>query len=164
MSGQDHIGTGPVNAPVFPRPPVAMLLFMAAGWALNHFVPLQDGAWPPPLESVIVGGIIMACAVGIAMSGGREMTRAKTTFRAGGQASALVSTGVYKRTRNPMYVALTFFMLGAAIATANPWMAVLSPVLLLYLQERVVKREEAYLGQRFGSEYEDYKRRVRRWF
>jgi protein-S-isoprenylcysteine O-methyltransferase Ste14 len=163
MSGQDHMGSGPVNAPIFPKPPVMALLFIASGWALNHFVPIGPRGAAVPLESALVGGIIMACAVGIALSAGREMTRARTTFLPGGKASALVFTGVYKRTRNPMYLSLAFFTLGLGIATANPWMAVLAPVLLLYLQERVVKREEAYLKERFGAEYADYMSKVRRW-
>jgi protein-S-isoprenylcysteine O-methyltransferase Ste14 len=164
MSGQDHTGNEPVNAPIFPKPPVVALLFMAAGWALSYFLPLGPRGTSLPLESAIIGGIVMACAVAIALSAAREMMRAKTTFLPGGKASALVFTGVYKRTRNPMYLSLFFFTLGLGIATANPWMVVLAPLLLLYMQERVVKREEAYLKHRFGAEYTDYMRKVRRWF
>jgi protein-S-isoprenylcysteine O-methyltransferase Ste14 len=163
MSGQDHTGADPVNAPIFPKPPVVALLFIAAGFALNHLVPPGPRSASLPLESAIIGGIIMACAVAIALFAIREMIRAGTTFRAGGQASTFVHTGVYKRTRNPMYLSLAFFTLGLGIATVNPWMAVLAPVLLLYLQERVVKREEAYLKERFGADYVDYTRKVRRW-
>jgi protein-S-isoprenylcysteine O-methyltransferase Ste14 len=163
MSGQDHRGPGPVNAPIFPKPPVVALLFIAAGWALNHFIPAGPRGASFPLESLVIGVIIMVCAVAIALSAGREMTRAGTTFLPGGEASGLVLTGVYKRTRNPMYLSLTFFTLGLGIATVNPWMVVLAPALLLYLQERVVKREEAYLRERFGAKYEDYMSKVRRW-
>jgi protein-S-isoprenylcysteine O-methyltransferase Ste14 len=163
MSRQDHTGAEPVNAPIFPPPPVVALLFIAAGWALNQFVPLGPRDASLPIESAIIGGIIIACAVAIALFAIREMIRAGTTFRAGGQASTFVHTGVYKRTRNPMYLSLTFFTLGLGIATVNPWIVVLAPALLLYLQERVVKREEAYLKARFGAEYADYMRKVRRW-
>jgi len=163
MSGQDHTGTGPVNAPIFPKPPVVALLFIIAGWALNHFVPLGPRDASLPIENAVIGGIIMACAVAIALFAAREMMRAQTTFLPGGKASALVFRGVYKRSRNPMYLSLAFFTLGLGIATVNPWMAVLAPVLLLYMQERVVKREEAYLKERFGGDYADYTRKVRRW-
>jgi protein-S-isoprenylcysteine O-methyltransferase Ste14 len=163
MSGQDHTGAGPVNAPIFPKPPVVMLLFIAVGWALNRFLPLGPWSASPPFESALIGGIIMASAVAIAVSAFRQMWRAQTTIHPGGKASALVFTGVYTRTRNPMYLSLTFFTLGLGIATANPWMVMLAPALLLYLQERVVKREEAYLKERFGAEYADYMRKVRRW-
>jgi protein-S-isoprenylcysteine O-methyltransferase Ste14 len=157
------MGTEPVNAPIFPKPPAVALLFIGAGWALNHFMPAGPRGASLPVESVIIGGIIMACAIAIALSAVREMVRAQTTFVPGGEASALVFTGVYKRTRNPMYLSLTFFTLGLGIATANPWMVVLAPALLLYLQERVVKREEAYLKERFGAVYTDYMSKVRRW-
>jgi protein-S-isoprenylcysteine O-methyltransferase Ste14 len=163
MSGQDHTGGEPVNAPIFPRPPVVTLLFIAAGWALNHLVPLGPGGTSLPLESAIVGGLIIACAVAIVFFALREIIRARTTFRTGEKANALVYAGVYMRTRNPIYLSFTFLTLGLGIATANPWMVVLAPALLLYFQERVVKREETYLNQRFGTEYTDYMRKVRRW-
>ena len=163
MNGQDHTGTGPVNAPIFPRPRVVALLLIAAGFALNYFVPLGPGGASVLLESAIAGGIIMMCAAAIVFFAVREMERAHTTFRMGEKANALVYSGVYKRTRNPIYLSFTFLMLGLGIATANPWMVVLAPAFLLYLQECVVKREEAYLKERFGAEYADYMRTVRRW-
>jgi protein-S-isoprenylcysteine O-methyltransferase Ste14 len=157
------MGPGPVNAPIFPRPPVVALLFIAAGWALNHLVPLGPRVTTFPPESTIFGGVIIACAVAIMFFAFREMVRARTTFHTGKTADALVYAGVYKRTRNPIYLSFTFFTLGLGIATVNPWLVVLAPALLLYLQERVVKREEAYLNERFGEEYADYMRKVRRW-
>lgn len=139
-------------------------IFIAAGLALGHFVPLFPGAGPVPLEARIGGSLILACAGAIAGLAFMEMRRVRTTFRPGHKANALVGGGVFKRTRNPMYLSLTLIVLGLGIATANAWMILLAPLLLLYLQERVVKREEAYLSQRFGAEYEAYRRKVRRWF
>jgi protein-S-isoprenylcysteine O-methyltransferase Ste14 len=164
MSAQDHTGTEPVNARIFPVPPVTALLFIAAGWALNHYFPIGDSSASVPFESRIAGALIVACAFGIATFAAMEMRRGRTTFHPGAKANALVFSGVYKRTRNPMYLSLAFFTLGLGIATANAWMVLMSPLLLLYLQERVVKREEAYLSARFGAEYDAYRRRVRRWF
>jgi protein-S-isoprenylcysteine O-methyltransferase Ste14 len=137
-------------------------LFIAAGWALNRLVPLSAGA-PAALEARIGGGLILACAFAIAGLAFLEMRRAKTTFHPGGKANALVRGGVFERTRNPMYLALTLVTLGLGVATANPWLILLAPALLLYLQERVVKREEAYLTERFGAQYIGYMRKVRRW-
>jgi protein-S-isoprenylcysteine O-methyltransferase Ste14 len=162
MSGQDHSGAGPVNARIFPIPPIVAGLFIAAGWTLNHFLPLSGGS-PVALEAKIGGGLVLACAFAIAGLAFLEMRRAKTTFHPGHNANALVRGGVFERTRNPMYLSLTLVMMGLGIATANPWMILLAPALLLYLQERVVKREEAYLTQRFGREYLAYMDRVRRW-
>ncbi len=164
MSGQDHGRPEPVNARIFPIPPVVAGLFIAAGWLLNRFVPLAGRAGPVSWESRIAGGIVMACAFAIALLALLAMRRARTTFHPGGQANALVRGGVFHRTRNPMYLSLTLLTLGLGTATANPWMILLAPALLLYFQERVVKREEAYLTQRFGAEYADYRRKVPRWF
>ena len=55
-------------------------------------------------------------------------------------------------------------MVGFGLATANPWMIILAPLLVLYVQERIIKREEGYLTQRFGPDYIDYRKKVRRWF
>jgi protein-S-isoprenylcysteine O-methyltransferase Ste14 len=164
MSGQEHGAADPVNARIFPIPPAVAALFIAAGWLLNRFAPLTARAAPVSLESRIAGGIVMACAFAIALAAVFEMRRARTTFHPGGKASALVRGGMFKRSRNPMYLSLTLLTLGLGIATANLWTIAMAPLLLLYLQERVVKREEAYLSQRFGEDYLAYKQKVRRWF
>ncbi len=163
MSGQDHSGAGPVNARIFPIPPVVVGLFIAAGFALNWLVPLGGNA-PAGTEARIGGGLVLACALAIAGLAFLEMRRHRTTFHPGHKAAALVTGGVFQRTRNPMYLSLTLVTLGLGVATANPWLILLAPALLLYLQERVVKREEAYLTTRFGSQYIAYQRKVRRWF
>lgn len=163
MSGQDHGTPEPVNERILPIPPVVAGLFIASGWLLNHFVPLQDRSGPVATESRIAGGIVMACAFAIAGQALLEMRRARTTFHPGHNANALVQGGVFQLSRNPMYLSLTLATLGLGIATANPWMILLAPALLFYLQERVVHREEAYLARRFGAEYRAYKNKVRRW-
>jgi protein-S-isoprenylcysteine O-methyltransferase Ste14 len=163
MSGQDHSGAGPVNARIFPIPPVVAGLFLAAGVALNWLAPLLDRAAPVPVAARVAGGAIMACSLLLVLPAFLEMLRAKTTFHPGHSASALVSGGVYRITRNPMYLSLTLLMAGLGFSFANPWLVALAPALLLYFQERVVKREEAYLAARFGADYLAYKAKVRRW-
>ena len=162
MSGQDHKGREPVNPRIFPLPPVVLLLFLAAGYGLQRLFPL--GAGKAPLEGVIAGNALMVIAFVTAILGAREMIKARTAIRPGGSASALVTSGVYRRTRNPMYLSFLFFIIGFGLAFANPWMILLAPLLLLYVQERIIKREEGYLTERFGPDYIDYRKRVRRWF
>ena len=164
MSGKDHTGAEPVNARIFPIPPVVVGLFIASGWGLNRFVPLSGRGASVPLPMRVAGGAILCCAAAVAGLAFLEMRRQRTTFHPGHKADALVYAGVFKRSRNPMYLSLTLVTLGLGIATTNLWMILFAPLLLLYLQERVVKREEAYLAQRFGKEYEAYRRKVRRWF
>ena len=77
--------------------------------------------------------------------------------------TALVSNGLYKLTRNPMYVGLLIILTGYAI-----WLGSLTPFLLLpvfygLITEMQIKPEEGFLEEKFGQEYLDYKKRVRRW-
>jgi protein-S-isoprenylcysteine O-methyltransferase Ste14 len=161
-NGQDRKTSEPVNARIFPLPPVVLLLFIGAGFGLRRLFPF--GADKAPIESVIAGNALMVVGFLIAVLGAREMVRARTSFHPGAKAAALVTSGVYRRTRNPMYLSFLFFLIGLGLALPNPWLILLAPVLLIYMQERVIKREEAYLSARFGPEYDAYRGRVRRWF
>ena len=62
-----------------------------------------------------------------------------------------------------MYVSFILFIVGLGLVFANLWMILLAPLLLLYVQERIIKREEGYLTQRFRPDYIDYRKKVRRW-
>ena len=161
MSGQDHKGQEPVNPRIVPLPPIVLLLFLAAGYGLQRLLPLGGGE--PPIESVIAGNALMVIGFVIPVLGAWEMYKARTTIHPGGSASALVTSGVYRRTRNPMYLSFLFFIIGIGLTFANPWMILLAPLLLLYVQERIIKREESYLTQRFGPAYVEYRKKVRRW-
>ena len=164
MSEHNHIEREPVNARIFPPPPVMLLLFLAAGFLLEKVVPLVKRPAAPPPESIVIGGLVVGIALAIGVLAVRQMRRHKTTVFPGGTASALVQAGVFSRSRNPIYLSMVLLMLGLGIATARPWLILLAPALLFYLQERVIKREEAYLAARFGAEYSAYRQKVRRWF
>ncbi len=93
----------------------------------------------------------------------KQFFRTKNTVVTIMPASSLQTTGIYSLTRNPMYVGMTMIYLGLTCLIGNWWNVILSPVLLIIVQEYVIKREEKYLVQRFGQQYLDYKLNVRRW-
>ena len=78
-------------------------------------------------------------------------------------ASAFLIDGVYKRSRNPMYVGGSAFFLGLGIVSGSLWMIAAFVPLGLYLSLYVVPREEAYMERAFGEDYRQYRMRVRRW-
>ncbi len=78
-------------------------------------------------------------------------------------ARSLQTTGIYAISRNPMYVGLALLYTGLACWLGNWWHFILLPLLLLVVQEYIIKREERYLVRRFGQEFTDYMARVRRW-
>jgi protein-S-isoprenylcysteine O-methyltransferase Ste14 len=78
-------------------------------------------------------------------------------------AASLQTKGVYQVSRNPMYLGLALLYLGFTCYFGNWWNVILFPLLLLIVQEFVIKREERYLKRRFGQQYDDYQQIVRRW-
>jgi protein-S-isoprenylcysteine O-methyltransferase Ste14 len=77
--------------------------------------------------------------------------------------TALVVDGIYRRTRNPLYLGLTLVYLGLGVAAGSLWAIGLVVPLLWVINVGVVKREERYLERTFGDAYRAYKARVRRW-
>lgn len=76
---------------------------------------------------------------------------------------AIISTGVYRFTRNPMYVGLACLQLAIGFGLANGWIILLVPVVLAIVHVTAIRHEEAYLERKFQDEYARYKTSVRRW-
>jgi len=139
-------------------PPIIYIAFLAAALVLDRFVPL-----PSPAVLRVLGGV--AAAVGVALGGAAILGffRAHTSVMPTARAATLVVSGVYRLTRNPMYLAAVLFYGGFGLAWPLPWLALLSPVMALALDRLAIRREERHLAARFGDAYRDYCRRVRRW-
>ncbi len=75
----------------------------------------------------------------------------------------IVSQGLYRFTRNPMYLGFALWTLGLALLVNSAWMLLAVPIGLVLIDRLVIVREEAYLERKFGEEYLRYKNRVRRW-
>lgn len=147
---------------VIALPPLVYLGFLAAGTLLEGFVPTP---WPdvPRPARYAVGGLLVLAGVGLAVLATGRFRAAGTNIPPTLPATALVVTGPYRWSRNPMYLAMTLIYAGLAIAAGSLWtLALLVPVLLL-IRYGVIAREEAYLERKFGDPYRLYKSRVRRW-
>jgi len=75
----------------------------------------------------------------------------------------ILSKGIYRFSRNPMYVGMALIQTAIALAKANGWMLALVPATLFFIYLTAVRHEEAYLEGKFGDAYIEYKRSVRRW-
>jgi protein-S-isoprenylcysteine O-methyltransferase Ste14 len=91
--------------------------------------------------------------------------RARTTISPvkASAASSLVTTGVYRFTRNPMYLGLLLTLLAWAAFLFNPVALLFVPIFVLYINRFQIKPEERTLSALFGGEYGAYQERVRRW-
>jgi protein-S-isoprenylcysteine O-methyltransferase Ste14 len=113
---------------------------------------------------IMGGGVLIVMAISLLGASLSRFRRAGTHVETWKPSSALVTSGPYRLTRNPIYVAFLLAFLGLACALDNIWFAVLWPVLALVLDLGVVRREERYLEAKFGEDYRTYCRGVRRWF
>ncbi|MEO8336423.1 MAG: isoprenylcysteine carboxylmethyltransferase family protein [bacterium] len=89
--------------------------------------------------------------------------RAGTAINPHHSAKRLVVSGPYRFTRNPMYTGLTIAYLGASLLLGSEWPLLLLPIVLFAVFRFVIQREERYLADAFGSEYAEFRMRVRRW-
>jgi protein-S-isoprenylcysteine O-methyltransferase Ste14 len=143
-------------------PPAVALLVAGAMWAVSRYGVL-DGV-PPAWR---IGAAIGVAAIGGAfdVAGIIAFRRAKTTVNPmkPEKSAALVSSGVYRISRNPMYVGMVFILLAWAVYLASPW-ALLGPLAFAaYITRFQIKPEERVLAARFGAEFSSYQARVRRW-
>ena len=144
-----------------PPPAVALVVALAMWWVsrygLLEGVPL---AWR-------VGAALVVAAVGAAfdVAGILAFGRAKTTVNPmkPEKSAALVNTGVFRITRNPMYVGMVFILLAWAVYLASPWALFGPPLFAAYITRFQIKPEERVLAARFGDEFASYTARVRRW-
>ena len=141
-------------------PPVVYLIGFLAGYGLEQFWPLAEAAWP---WANLGGGLLIGVSVLLAAPSILRFRKAATPFDVRKPATALVTEGPYRYSRNPGYLALTLLYLGGVLLSESLWaLALLVPVLVIMIHG-VVKQEEAHLEALFGDEYREYKSQVRRW-
>jgi len=125
--------------------------------------------WFWPMRIVADSGLLWAglglVAIGVALAswGRRTMTAAGTNVNPSLPATALVTSGPFRYSRNPLYVALTIVFLGLTLAVNTWWGVVVLIPLLAIMHRGVVRREERYLEQKFGESYRKYRSKVRRY-
>ena len=145
------------------RPPLLFLAALVLGFTLDRLMPLP--LTPPELLAIgwTAGGALVGIGVAIMATGIRNFSRADTPVPSNQAVRALVTTGIHGWSRNPIYVGMLLLYAGIGIAARSPWVLILALPLFVILRYGVVAREEAYLEQRFGETYRDYKAHVRRW-
>jgi protein-S-isoprenylcysteine O-methyltransferase Ste14 len=143
-------------------PPLIYLAFLAGGWLLDRRWPwaIVDRASMLRIAGGILG-ILVWLALFLAAFG--AFRRARTTLVPNRPATAFVTDGPYRFTRNPMYVSLVALYVAGTVFLDSWWPLLLLPVLVLVIDRAVIAREERYLSAAFPVEYDAYRARVRRW-
>jgi protein-S-isoprenylcysteine O-methyltransferase Ste14 len=142
------------------RPPLIYLVAIAGGLAL-------DWVWPRPMPAGapvrLLGVVLVVASVLLFGHSVQRFRAAGTPVPARKPTTAIVRTGPYRFSRNPIYLAFSMLQLGIAIWVGSWWLVATLAVALAIIHYVVVPKEERYLEARFGAEYRDYKADVRRW-
>ena len=154
------MATSTDNPGVAARPPLlyggAFVLVLVFHWF-----------WPMPIFGHAValwpGFVLVVLGVGIAAWGRRTMQAAGTNVNPALPTIAIVASGPFRFSRNPLYLALTLLYFGLTLAFNTCWGIVVLIPLLIIMHRGVVLREERYLDQKFGETYRQYRSKVRRY-
>ncbi len=160
MTAEQQTGQAPDNPGTRVPPPVLLILFVLIGYGLQQVWALElpnGSGWS------VAGWAVIGAGVAILVTGWVQFYRAKTNILHHRSASNLIQSGLYRFSRNPIYVSGLVLQLGVGLLMNNLWIVLLIPVSKLVFDRYVIALEEAYLERAFGEVYADYKRRVRRW-
>lgn len=143
-------------------PVVQVVIFAMLMWLLERWFPGATVELPANLWIAVVFAV---AGIAIALSGVWAFRRAKTTVdpRIPDQASSLVTGGIYRYSRNPMYLGFLLALLGWAIYLTNPFSLLMLPVFVLVMNRLQIVPEERFMLAKFGKEFNNYKASVRRW-
>ena len=152
---QDHPGISPMV-----HPPVVALMFIVIAYFLGRFVPLSFVA-PAILRysglALTFAGFLLGIGAFI------EFRKARTTLDPHGSAKQLVTSGIYRFSRNPIYLGFLLMVIGLPLNSGLYWGFVLAPFYVIVMNRLIIQHEERYLERKFGKTYTGYMSRVRRW-
>ena len=156
--------SNPNTAGVIAPPPLLALAAVVFGLLLDGLFPayvltvLLDFS-----DRIIVALVLFAASAALAIPAMLAFRRAGTHIEPWKQATKLVTGGIFRFVRNPMYVGLILLVAATGVALASDWTLVMTAALAVTLHVGVVRREERYLAAKYGERYRDYCRRVSRY-
>lgn len=152
---QDHPNISPMV-----HPPIVALMFIVIAYFLARFIPIPFSA-PPILRYVGLGFTFIGFLLGIGAF--IEFRKAHTTLNPHGSVKQVVTSGIYRFTRNPIYLGFLLMVIGLPLNSGLYWGFLMAPFYMMTMTRLVIEREEAYLEKKFKGQYTSYRSSVRRW-
>jgi protein-S-isoprenylcysteine O-methyltransferase Ste14 len=141
-------------------PPVWFLLTLGLTVAMHYVLPIASLFSPPWSYG---GGLLVIVGLIMSVAGSNAFRRVGTPVIPFERSTVLVTDGLYRFTRNPMYLGLVLTLLGVAILLGSLGALLPVPAFVWILQTQFINGEERFLEEIFGTRYLEYKKRVRRW-
>jgi protein-S-isoprenylcysteine O-methyltransferase Ste14 len=148
------------HAQVMVPPPLVFLGYLISALVLNWIIPLPT---PETFALRIAGGIAVIAGILLVGSAFSQMMKVHTSPALNQPVTALVTSGPYRVTRNPIYLGFFLIYLGFTLLDGTLWGLIASPFLLWTITQAVIHAEEIYLAEKFGEQYSGYRSRVRQW-
>lgn len=139
-------------------PPTWLALFLALAWAQSRFLPVADAG----LAGRTLGAVLILSGLGLMALAITQFRRHRTTVLPRETPAAMIDTGVYRWSRNPIYLADVLILSGAALRWDLGGL-VLVPLFMVVILRRFIRGEEAGLRAAFGPAFDAYAMRTRRW-
>ena len=141
-------------------PPIWLVFGLIVIFACNEYFP---GARFTSVAWQMVGGVLILIGLGLLVMANGLFTRAGTGVIPFRNVSALVTDGIYRYTRNPMYLGMLAVLLGCALTVGAAFALLVPPLFAVIIELRFIRPEEAMLREIFPQDYPAYCERVRRW-
>ncbi len=142
-------------------PPVLFALPLLIGGVLERRWPWT--LFPEPAIGLGLGLLLVVFGAVVAGAAVLQFRKGKTTVLPFGGTSTIVGTGVYRWTRNPMYLGMASGQAGIALMANSVWCLAALPASVRLVYQFAIRLEEQYLSRKFGAAYEAYRTSVRRW-
>jgi len=142
-------------------PPVWLALFVALAWVQARFLPLGVGfgdTWADLLGGLLVGGGLVLMALAFT-----EFRKARTTVIPHKVPSSIIQSGIFSRTRNPIYLGDALVLAGLILRFDAVLSLPLVPVFVWLIERRFILTEEARMRLEFRADFARYEKKVRRW-
>ena len=142
------------------RPPRIAMAFLAIAAVFHWLAPLPA---PHLYSSIYLGGVLVSAGFAIMMWAWWQFQQRKVAICPTQATESLITDGVYRLTRNPMYLGMVLMLIGAAACIGSLPFYLAATVYLVVIDRLFCRFEERKLTRTFGHEYEDYRSKVRRW-
>ncbi len=148
---------------VIARPPLIVLCTVIAAFVLDYFFPQGHMARTASGLRYLSAGAALLCGLVLLGSAANEMRKEGTNIPTWEPSLALVTGGIYARSRNPIYLAFIILLIGVGLLLSSDWLFLLLIPFVLVMHFGVIRREEEYLFARFGASYAAYVKQVPRY-
>ena len=148
------------NAGIITHPPFFYIIAALIAVGIDWLYPLSFGG-----DGMIKTVAIVLVVVGVLafIMAGRMFAKNKQSPSVHASQPKIITSGIYGYTRNPIYLIATVWLGAAGLYVDNVWMVLMVIPMIIVINKLVIEKEEAYLESKFGDEYRDYKKKVRRW-